>query len=113
MTWNGIARVRVLVIMAGFAVLVVGCDRTNQTESEASARAANAQTEGEAPAVAGSTVQQDQPADPPSNVPVVSVLVKETAEQELATFDRKRQLATAYGAAGPRPESQLVDRTDV
>jgi chromosome segregation ATPase len=38
---------------------------------------------------------------------------KETAEQELATFDRKRQLATAYGAAGPRSDSQLVDRTDV
>lgn len=38
---------------------------------------------------------------------------KEAAEEELTTFDRKRQLETAYRFAGPRPESRLVDRTDV
>jgi len=38
---------------------------------------------------------------------------KEAAQEELLTFDRKRQLETAYRSTGRRPESQLVDRTDV
>ena len=67
MTQKSMSVVRALVILAGFAVLIAGCDRTSPTESKAPARTANAQTDGEAPAVAGSTVQQDQPADPASD----------------------------------------------
>ena len=82
------ALARVLVIMAGFAVLVAGCDRTDQTGSEASAQAANAQTVYEVPAVADSSEQQGQPADALSDAPLAPMLQKESTEQEAAATEQ-------------------------
>lgn len=37
---------------------------------------------------------------------------KTRTEQEIQTFDRKRQIETVYRAVDVRPESRLFDRTD-
>ncbi|MFH1749010.1 MAG: nitrophenyl compound nitroreductase subunit ArsF family protein [Planctomycetota bacterium] len=71
---RSITVVRTLAILAGCAILFAGCDRTNQTESEAPARTANTPTVGAAPAVADSTVQKVQPADPPSEAADTKVI---------------------------------------
>lgn len=73
------ALARIPLIMAGVAVLVAGCDRTDQAQSKAPARAATAQAVSESPTAAGSTVQQ-QPADSQNNPPGRDTSAEEAAE---------------------------------
>ncbi len=79
MTRNNTALARALVIVAGFAVLIYGCDRKSQTESNESTRTVSAQRVGEVPPATGSTRQQDQPLDSAGDAPVTATSTEAAA----------------------------------